>query len=223
MESNERYGVTCIVDNKEPVIKAAIEKTAREELLMENVAEITQAETEEKEGAKYITVPEDELQAMLQAAAKEAIKELRKEEAKEKKKNKYHDTFSLMRCYRDAVFHIENAVSEGTQLELEGMTEEQQETYLRSVRRTRFKTLLMTANIDKAIEEMARRRKAAGRELEYQVFDMYFMQGMNYEQIIDQVEQDTGEKLGKNTPRRWVTGIINEMSVLLWGLEDERQ
>ena len=53
---------------------------------MENVAEITQAETEEKEGAKYITVPEDELQAMLQAAAKEAIKELRKEEAKEKKK-----------------------------------------------------------------------------------------------------------------------------------------
>ena len=188
---------------------------------MENVAEITQAETEEKEGAKYITVPEDELQAMLQAAAKEAIKELRKEEAKEKKKNKYHDTFSLMRCYRDAVFHIENAVSEGTQLELEDMTEEQQETYLRSVRRTRFKTLLMTTNIDKAIDEMEKRRKAAGREVEYQVFDMYFIQGMSYEQIIDQVEKDTGERLGKNTPRRWVTNIINEMSVLLWGLEDE--
>lgn len=190
---------------------------------MENVAENTQAETKEKEGAKLITVPEDELQAMLQAAAKAAIKELRKEEAKEKKKNKYHDTFSLMRCYRDAVFHIENAVSEGAQLELEGMTEEQQETYLRSVRRTRFKTLLITANIDKAIDEMAKRRKAAGREVEYQVFDMYFMQGMSYEQIIDQVEKDTGERLGKNTPRRWVTGIINEMSVLLWGLEDERQ
>ena len=188
---------------------------------MENVTENTTADTEEKEGAKLITVPEDELQAMLQAAAKAAIKELRKEEAKEKKKNKYHDTFSLMRCYRDAVFHIENAVSEGEQLELEGMTEEQQETYLRSVRRTRFKTLLMTANIDKAIDEMAKRRKAAGREVEYQVFDMYFMQGMSYEQIIDQVEKDTGERLGKNTPRRWVTGIINEMSVLLWGLEDD--
>lgn len=188
---------------------------------MENVAENTQAETKEEEGVKYITVPEEDLQAMLQAAAKEAIKELRKEEAKEKKKNKYHDTFSLMRCYRDAVFHIENAVSEGTQLELEDMTEEQQETYLRSVRRTRFKTLLMTTNIDKAIDEMAKRRKAAGREVEYQVFDMYFMQGMSYEQIIDQVEKDTGERLGKNTPRRWVTNIINEMSVLLWGLEDE--
>ena len=127
-----------------------------------------------------------------------------------------------MKCYRDAAFHIENAISEGIQLELEGMTEEQQETYLRSVRKTRFRTMLMTANIDRAIDEMARRRKAADREIEYTVFDMYFMQGMTYEQIIDQVEADSGERLGKNTPRRWVTGIINEMSVLLWGLEDER-
>ena len=194
---------------------------------MENMAENTAVETEEKAAqeteVKYITVSDEELQAMLQAAAKAAIKELRKEEAKEKKKNKYHDTFSLMRCYRDATFHIENAVSEGTQLELEGMTEEQQETYLRSVRKTRFRTMLMTANIDRAIDEMARRRAAAGRDIEYLVFDMYFMQGMTYEQIIEQVEKDSGEKLGKNTPRRWVTGIINEMSVLLWGLEDERQ
>ena len=202
---------------------------------MENVAENTKAETQEEktpEGVEKYTMyaedgrvvfSEEGLQTMLQAAAKTAIKELRKEEAKEKKRNKYHDTFSLMRCYRDAVFHIENAVSEGAQLDLADMTEEQQETYLRSVRRTRFKTLLMTANIDKAIDEMSRRRQAAGRNIEYQVFDMYFMQGMSYDQIIDQIEQDTGERLGKNTPRRWVTGIINEMSVLLWGLEDERQ
>lgn len=192
---------------------------------MEHVAENTAAEAEVKEVAagqeKYITIPEADFQAMLVAAATTAIKELRKEEAKEKKKSKYHDTFSLMKCYRDATFHIENAISEGTQLELEGMTEEQQETYLRSVRKTRFRTMLMTANIDRAIDEMARRRKEADREIEYTVFDMYFMQGMTYEQIIDQVEADTGERLGKNTPRRWVTGIINEMSVLLWGLEDE--
>ena len=191
------------------------------EQLKENTAAETEAKTEPKTEVKYIAVSEEELQTMLQAAATAAVKELRKEEAKEKKKNKYHDTFSLMRCYRDATFHIENAISEGTQLELEGMTEEQQETYLRSVRKTRFRTMLMTANVDKVIDEMARRRIEAGREIEYLVFDMYFMQGMTYEQIIEQVEKDSGEKLGKNTPRRWVTGIINEMSVLLWGLEDE--
>lgn len=191
---------------------------------MEEVLEgqVTEAKEDQVEEVEYVAFQKDEFMAMLQSAAKEAIKELRRVEAKEKKRNKYHDTFSLMRCYRDAVFHIENAVSEASQLGMEDMTEEQQETYLRSVRKTRFRTMLMTANIDKAIDEMAKRRRAAGREMEYQVFDMYFMQGMTYEQIIEQVEKDTGEKLGKNTPRRWVTGVVNEMSVLLWGLEDDK-
>lgn len=179
-------------------------------------------EQEGDQGVTCVMLTEEGLRNMLQEAAKTAIKELRQQENKERKRNKYHDTFSLMKCYRDAVFHIENAVSEGTQLEIQDMTEEQQETYLRSVRRTRFRTMLMTANIDKAIDEMARRRAAAGREVEYKVFDMFFMQGMTYEQIIEQVEKDTGERLGKNTPRRWVTSIINEMSILLWGLEDDK-
>ena len=172
--------------------------------------------------AAYIMLTEEDLKTMLQEAAKAAIKELKREESKERKRNKYHDTFSLMKCYRDAGFHIENAVSEGTQLEIQDMTEEQQETYLRSVRRTRFRTMLITANVDKVIDEMEKRRTAAGREMEYKIFDMYFMQGMTYEQIIEQVEKDTGERLGKNTPRRWVTGIINEMSILLWGIDEER-
>ena len=85
-----------------------------------------------------------------------------------------------------------------------------------SIRRTRFKTLIMTAHIDKAVEEIERRRETAGRGVEYKAFEMYFMQGMDYAEIAE--ELDTG----KNTPRRWVTGIINELSVLLWGIDEER-
>lgn len=77
-------------------------------------------------------------------------------------------------------------------------------------------TLIMTAHIDKAVEEIERRREAAGRGVEYKAFEMYFMQGMDYAEIAE--ELDTG----KNTPRRWVTGIINELSVLLWGIDEER-
>lgn len=75
---------------------------------------------------------------------------------------------------------------------------------------------VMTAHIDKAVEEIERRREAAGRGVEYKAFEMYFMQGMDYAEIAE--ELDTG----KNTPRRWVTGIINELSVLLWGIDEER-
>lgn len=159
-------------------------------------------------------ITDEELKQLLADAAKAGVAEYKRQETKERKKDKYHDTFSLMKCYRDAVFHKENAISEGTQLELDNMTEEQRETYLRSVRRTKFKTMLMLDHIDKAVEEIERRRTTAGREVEYKAFEMYFMQGVDYQQIAEELNA------GKNTPRRWITGIINELSVLLWGLED---
>lgn len=168
------------------------------------------------EAESWVQLHESELTELMQKQAKAAITELKRQEKQERKKEKYHNTFTLMKCYRDAVFHIENAISDGQQLELKGMADEQQRTYLESIRRTRFKTLIMTAHIDKAVEEIERRREAAGRDVEYKAFEMYFMQGMDYAEIAE--ELDTG----KNTPRRWVTGIINELSVLLWGIDEER-
>ena len=178
-------------------------------------AEIT-PEIEKGKGESWVALPETEFETLIQKAAKAAVSEFRKQEEKEKKRDKYHNTFTLMKCYRDAVFHIENAVSDGEQLELAGMTEEQQRIYLESVRRSRFKTLIMTAHIDKAVEEIERRRKTAGREVEYSAFELYFMQGKDYAEIAEELET------GKNTPRRWVTAIINELSVLLWGIDEER-
>ena len=74
----------------------------------------------------------------------------------------------------------------------------------------------MKAHIDTVLDEMQRRREAAGRGAEFEAFDMYFMQGMTYEQIAEALNA------GKNTPRRWISAIINEMSVLLWGIDEER-
>ena len=88
----------------------------------------------------WVQLHESELTELLQKQAKAAITQLKRQEKQERKKEKYHNTFTLMKCYRDAVFHIENAISDGQQLELKGMTDEQQRTYLESIRRTRFKT-----------------------------------------------------------------------------------
>ncbi|MFW6680891.1 hypothetical protein ACOAOT_25005 [Lacrimispora sp. AGF001] len=60
------------------------------------------------------------------------------------------------------------------------------------------------------------RRRASGREKEYKAFELYFIQGRDYGEIAEELET------GKNTPRRWVTTIINELSVLLWGIDEER-
>jgi transposase len=70
----------------------------------------------------------------------------------------------------------------------------------------------MLDHIDKAVEEIERRREQQDRSIEYKAFEMYFMQGIDYQQIAEELET------GKNTPRSWITAIINELSILLWGL-----
>ena len=163
-----------------------------------------------------IRLNEEELEKIITTAAKKGVEIYKQEEKKKNKANKYHDTFSLMKCYRDAVFHRENAVSEAAQLSKQSeLTEEQQTTYLRSIRRTRFKTILMLDHIDKAVEEIERRRQQAGREIEYRAFELYFMQGLDYTDIAEELNT------GKNTPRRWISGIINELGVLLWGIDED--
>ena len=155
-----------------------------------------------------------EIEALAQAAAERAVNEYIKAQEKQAKKNKYHNTFLLMKSYRDAAFHIDNAVSEAAQISAGDNMHEN--NYLRSIRKTRFKTQIMKAHIDTVLDEMKRRREAAGRGAEFEAFDMYFMQGMTYEQIAEALNA------GKNTPRRWISGIINEMGVLLWGIDEER-
>lgn len=174
------------------------------------------ARGKEQTDDNQVVIHADDFEALIQKAARAAVREYKRQEEKDEKQNKYHNTFTLMKCYRDAVFHIQNAVSDGEQLELEEMTEEQRRVYLKSVRRSRFKTLIMTAHIDKAVEEIERRRRAAGREAEYEAFELYFIQGKDYEEIAEELNT------GKNTPRRWIRAIINELSTLLWGIDEER-
>lgn len=163
-----------------------------------------------------MNLSEEKLNEIIERAVRKGVDEYisEQERKQKKKKSRYHDTYALMKCYRDAVFHIENAVSEASQMAAE-YANEKEEIYLRSVRRTRFRTMIIKSHIDRAIDEMKRRREAEGRGEEYKAFEMYFMEGVSYEQIAEELET------GVNTPRRWVKGILKELSVLLWGLDTD--
>ena len=165
---------------------------------------------------EQINISEEKLNEIIERAVKKGVEECisEQERKQKKKKSRYHDTYALMKCYRDAVFHIENAVSEASQMAAE-YANEKEEVYLRSVRRTRFRTMIIKSHIDRAIDEMKRRREAEGRGEEYKAFEMYFMEGVSYEQIAEELET------GESTPRRWIKGILKELSVLLWGLDTD--
>ena len=163
---------------------------------------------------EQINISEKKLNEIIERTAKRAAEECISEQERKQKKSRYHDTYALMKCYRDAVFHIENAVSEGSQVAAE-YANEKEEIYLRSVRRTRFRTMIIKSHIDRAVDEIKRRRTEAGREDEYRAFEMYFMEGVGYEQIAEELET------GESTPRRWIKGILKELSTLLWGLDTD--
>ena len=59
------------------------------------------------EAESWVQLHESELTELMQKQAKAAITELKRQEKQERKKEKYHNTFTLMKCYRDAVFHID--------------------------------------------------------------------------------------------------------------------
>ena len=154
---------------------------------------------------------EAQIKELLAEAATEGVKEYKRQEQQERKNTRYKVTFNLLKSYRDATKHIHST----PKLELENMTEENKGIYLRSVRRSKFKTLLILEHIDGAVEELEKRRKEKGREIEYVAFDMYFMQGCGYEDIAAELGTS------KNTPRNWMTAAVNELAVLLWGLDEE--
>lgn len=155
----------------------------------------------------------EEIHAIATESAQKAIKEYKKEEEKTKKKDKYHDTYAVMKIYRDVAIHIEKSISDGEQLKLEGMTEAQRHTYIQSIRSSKIKSMLMTSHIDVMVEEIKRRRQQEGRENEYSAFEQYFFVGKTYEEIAEDLQ------CGVCTPRRWVSAILRELAPLLWGYE----
>ncbi|MBU9728280.1 sigma-70 region 4 domain-containing protein [Diplocloster modestus] len=151
--------------------------------------------------------------AELEVIIKKAIGEYKRQEEAKKKKDKYHDTYELMKIYRDVAIHIERSISEAEQLKIEGMSDKQKKVFLNSVRESKVRSMLMTTHIDVMVKEIEERRKREGREKEYQAFELYFFNGMTYDEIAEKLE------CGNNTPRRWVSGVLRELSPLIWGYD----
>ena len=135
----------------------------------------------------------DELEAIINraaaAGAQAAFTQAKKQGAK--KADRYNETFAVMKNYKNARFCLEHTVDQATKLNVS----------------------LKLQHIDAALKVMEERRASQNRAIEYEAFKLYFLEGLNYETIAEKLDTS------KNTPRRCVTGILNELSPLFWGLD----
>lgn len=152
----------------------------------------------------------------IKKATKEAIKEFDKEKREEQRKKVFHNTRLLLSHYNDLRSHVENAIDDVKRLET-GLEElgdlENDELYILSIKRSKAKTLIMIAHIDTALESLMRKQTKLGEIEKYHALEMYFMNGKTYEEAAARLN------CGVVTARRWVTEMINELSINLFGIE----
>lgn len=150
-----------------------------------------------------------------EAFVKKIIQTAMETERQIRRQQVLHNTRVLMESYIEMKKHIENAVSEVEQLEKEEYTTFKKDgsTHLESVRRSKMKTALMIANIDRAMEDLRKEYDTKGTNYKYEAFYMHYIKGVSYEDIADI------QNCGKNTPSRWSKELIRKMSVKLFGID----
>ena len=148
-------------------------------------------------------IAKQELEQLIAQAVAAGIKEYkRQEKADKQQRNRYDDTFKLMKSYNAALFSTK-AQQDNSHL-LQNV----------KLKVARIKTEIAVEHINEALEIIKANKEKDGRGLEYEAFRLYFIEGRTYQYIAEALN------VGDATPRRWVTSVVQELSAMLWGLDD---
>ena len=146
---------------------------------------------------------------------KEVIKELEAESRKNQQNTIFHNTRLLLKHYNDLNNHVENAIDEISQIDIDmdvdGLSID--DIYILSIKRSKSKTMIMLAHIDAAIELLRQKQAKAGTLEKFDVLKKFYIDGVDYDDIVAEYN------CGTNTPRRWMKEMIKELSILLFGLD----
>lgn len=149
-------------------------------------------------------IAKQDLEQLTAKAVAMGIKEYkRQEKADKQQRNRYDDTFKLMKSYNAALFSTK-AQQDNSHLLLQNV----------KLKVARIKTEIAIEHINEALEIIKANKEKDGRGLEYEAFRLYFIEGRTYQYIAEALN------VGGATPRRWVTSVVQELSAMLWGLDD---
>lgn len=153
-----------------------------------------------------------EIEKIAKKAAQQAIKEFVEATKKTERKRMLHNTFALMENYTSLKKYENSAISETSQVENSVFSTSKNE-YLKSIRNSRVKTLLMISHIDNAISDLKKECEKNGEKYKFEAFEMHYIKNMSYEKIQEKMN------CGKNSPSRWCKEMIKLLSVKLFGID----
>jgi hypothetical protein len=151
---------------------------------------------------------------LIEKAVKKAIKEYSKEQESKYKRKALHNTKLLLRNYRKIQISIDEAVSEVSQLEKECVIlDDADELYIESIRRSKVKSLIVIAHIDKALVLVNEECKKKNVPEKYDAFVSCVLEDMTYD------EAAVVYNSSKTSISRWINDLTREVSIQLFGVE----
>lgn len=147
---------------------------------------------------------------------KAVVKEIRKEEKEKKKKEIYHNTQVLMKNYNDLKSHMKNAIDDingldSTDIDLTNLNKD--EIYILSIKKSKVKTVIMISHIDIALKALKKKQMNNNAIEKYRALELYYLKEKTYEELAENL------KCSVISGRRWVSEMLRELSVFLFGIE----
>lgn len=165
------------------------------------------------------------VQEIATAAAIEALKLQKNEERMRIRKNRFHNTELLLKHYLGLVEHFENSQDKALEEDLiEAFNIEdidKEEVIIQAIRRSRIRTKVMIRQIEMCLEILKVKMIAKGQPERYEVIQkLYLEPGKLSIQWTERVKIVAEEiHCGEASVRRWKNDMINELSILLFGVD----
>lgn len=149
---------------------------------------------------------------IIDKAVKKAIREYAKEEKQERKRKALHNTKLLLKNYNKINSSIDEAISEANQLEQDMIGfDDDEEVYINSIRRSKLKSLIVVAHIEKALTLTKEEYEQKDMLIKYQALYDCLINGVTYEEEAEVLSAST------MTVRRWITEVTKVISIRIFG------
>lgn len=165
------------------------------------------------------------IQEIATAAAIEALKLQKKEEYERIKKNRFQNTERLLKNYLSLIEHFEMSQDKASEEELDAYNlEENEDIIIRSIRRSRIRTLVMVLHIEACLGRLRSKMAEKGQIEKYVVIEKFYLDPVKILLPLTERKQIIAEEIncGETSVWKWRNEMISELSVLLFGVDGLR-
>ncbi|ABX43332.1 hypothetical protein [Lachnoclostridium phytofermentans] len=152
---------------------------------------------------------------LIDKAVKKAVKEFINDSKKKNRNAIKKRTRKLMSSYNSIKSHVDEGVSEVLDASIGFVREDldEDDLYIMSIRRSRIRSMIMVAHIDKCLALLKAEEERKGTPEKYEVFISHYLEEKTYDDL------SSAFSCSSKTAMRWVIELEGLISLYLYGVD----